>query len=180
MELDTHIDLLDLLLDSIYALLHGQNLNDIPVKDSVQHVAQSQGAIGWSELLKGRLSNAWKSKQQEHLGGRATAKKNGQTWATQVAAKLLELWLDLWHERNMDRHGRDSTTRAEAEKRQAIYELHQLYEHKNNIPATHQWILARPIETLLQWPSYMLVAFLGAYKPIIDGFITDEGPPPVG
>ena len=117
-------------------------------------------------------------KQQAHLGNRSTVKDNGQTWATKVISKIFELWLALWHERNGDRHGRDSRSKAEADKRKAVYELHQLYLLKAHVPADYQWILQRPIETLLKWPSYLIQAFLNSYKPIIDKVTTHVPPHP--
>ena len=85
-----------------------------------------------------------------------------------MVTNLLQKWLDLWHERNGDRHGRDYKSREEAAKRQALYEIQQLYDLKDNLPAEHQWIFHVPLETCLQWPSYMVRAFVNAYKPVVN------------
>ena len=166
-DIDTHPELIDLLLKGLHATLNGLETATIMVHHSVQHVADAQTAIGWKQLLKGRLATQWQVKQQEYLGARSDEKNNGQTWATKVVAKLLEQWLDLWNLRNSDRHGRDTKSKEDAAKRQSIRELCQLYEQKDNIPANYQWIFARPLETCLQWPAYMIRAFVNAYQPII-------------
>ena len=169
-KLDTHPDLMEMMLEGFKAVVNDHDPDSIPVKESMKPLAEAQAKVGWKQLLKGRLVVHWQHHQQKHLGEEADEKKkNGQTWSANMATLLLQLWLELWQARNGDRHGRDRESRAEARKCQAIYELHQLYSHKDDIPLDISWILRRPIEECLQWPSYMIRAFVNSYKPVIDG-----------
>ena len=176
-ELDTHPELMDLLLEGLHAVLYGLPTGQIPVRLSVETVAAAQTAIRWDQLLKGRLAKAWQLKQQAHLGNRSTEKKNGRTWATSISTKLLQQWWDLWTLRNQDRHGKDFQSREDAQHRQALREITQLYEHKDNLPQQLQWLLQKPLQQCLQWPTYMIVAFINAYKPIIEGAMAPPAAP---
>ena len=95
-------------------------------------------------------------------------KKNGQAWTIKVAQTILEGWLDLWKSRNADRHGRDSQTKAQAQREQALRELDLLYGYKSQLMPEHNWILSPPLEQRRNLKTYQIRAFISNYKPILE------------
>ena len=100
----------------------------------MEEIAEAQAAIGWDQILKGRIAMGWSVRQDQYRGENATPKDNGLTWATEIISAILSQWWDLWELRNGDRHGRDRRSQQQAETRQAIRELYQLYDLKDIIP----------------------------------------------
>ncbi len=92
----TALDIMELLLEGVKSAIEGREPNTIHVPPSTAAIATAQEAIGWDQLLRGRLSKEWQKRQQKHLGAGATRKNNGQTWSTSVSKFLLEQWLQLW------------------------------------------------------------------------------------
>ena len=93
---NTPTDMLELMLEGLKAVLENRDTTTIHVPPSVAHIAEAQQSIGWTHVLRGRLSKTWATAQQIHLG-EFQPKKNGQTWATTIIQAILQGWLDLWH-----------------------------------------------------------------------------------
>jgi hypothetical protein len=165
---DTPLDMMELMLEGIMAVIQGRETNTIHIPETVTNIAAAQEAIGWEQVLRGKLSQQWQRRQQAHLGDRATKKDNGQTWATAIITFILEQWKDLWILRNGDRHGRDAQSRAQALNRQAIRELEQLYTLKGEIQPCHDWILQPPLEERKQMRTNVMRAWINSFKPILD------------
>ena len=166
-EKNTPLDAMELLLEGLKSVLEGRASNTIHVPESVTTIAAAQEAIGWTELLRGRLSKAWTQHQQTHLGA-FDPKVNGQTWTIDIIQFILESWLELWKSRNGDRHGRDHQSKAQAAKAQAIREMEQLYSYKDNIMPHHNWILDTPMEQRMNLKTYVLRAWINSFKPILE------------
>jgi hypothetical protein len=172
-DMDTRLDLMTLLLEALHKVIHGEDTSEIPVPPELQGLADAQQAIGWDQLLKGRLSWKWNQIQQHHLGTAATKKDNGLTWATTIIDVIYKQFWILWELRNTDRHGRDAITKAQAEHRQAIRELTQLYDLKHRTAPHHQWILEPDLVTRLSWNSSYMRAWINTFRPILEGGYTD-------
>ena len=67
---------------------------------------QEQRAIGWGQLLKGRLSDKWKRAQdlyyQDNPDTRDVNYFSGNIWASKVIGKLVDISLELWDTRKKD------------------------------------------------------------------------------
>ena len=59
------------------------------------------------------------------------------------------------------------------------YEIQQLYDLKDDLPVEHQWIFHVP-DFCLQWPSYMVRAFVNAYKPVVNYILKPTDTEPEG
>jgi hypothetical protein len=122
---------------------------------SYRQLVEEQGTIGWTNFLKGRLTTLWALHQDSrHLKDKKlkTAKRNGTTWATNLASTMLMEWLALWKLRNEDRHGRDKTvqTRARAAQIRREAEL-LLYEQADQAPPIYtDHIYRNDLETQLE------------------------------
>ena len=57
-----------LLVEGLHAALYNQPAEAIAVEPAVADVAASQTAIGWTQLLKGRMTKKWAATQERHLG----------------------------------------------------------------------------------------------------------------
>ena len=165
---NTRLDVTELLLEGIKSVLEGRAATTIPVPHTLTDLAAAQSAIGWENVLRGRLSHQWAAAQQVHMGA-YRHKKNGTTWLTTVIQKILQGWLDLWDLRNGERHGRDRQTKAQADRAQAVRELELLYTLKDAIMPRHNWILEVPILQRMNLKTYTLRAFINSYKPILEG-----------
>ena len=166
-KLNTRMDLQELLLEGVKATIEGRDANTIHVPPSVQDLYTTQTEIGWTQLLKGRISQQWSHEQQRHLG-RFDKKNNGMTWATDVIQLILESWLQLWELRNGDRHGRDSQTKAQARRDQAIRELEMAYAFKDQIMPRHNWILSVPLDQKKNLKTHAIRMWLSSFVPILE------------
>jgi hypothetical protein len=57
---DTDPPLQSLLLDELYALMHGKPMKSITIHPLVEGVAEAQAQVGWHHTLKGRFVSEWK------------------------------------------------------------------------------------------------------------------------
>ena len=169
-EKDTPLQIIELFLSGLHSVLYNTDEESIIVPAGLEDLAENQRMIGWKHILMGRLSSQWQQHQQSHLAStnQATAKNNGLTWATDLASLIFKQWWKLWELRNGDRHGQDMISRAEAQKRQAIREMHQLYELKDTVLPQYQWILSNPIESKLHWPASVIRAWISNYRPLLE------------
>ena len=166
-EWDTSFDLIELLLAGIKALFNGEVLSPTDYSGTVASLAAQQEAIGWNQLFCGRIATAWGQHQHKHLGNKITEKNNGQTWSNKVTKLLLEQWLEMWWERNGDRHGRDHASRQQAKREQAQREVEQLYKLKEDIEDQYKWIFRIPLEQKLTSATHVLRAWINNYEPIL-------------
>ena len=165
----TAADLKVLMLEGIQSVLEARDPDTIqvPGTEAAAAVFAAQSAIGWPELLKGRLSKAWAHNQQEFLGA-FDPKKNGHTWAITMAETLLRGWHNLWTIRNQERHGRDAQSRAAALRAQAIRELELLYTMKGSVAPRLDWVLATRLEQRKNLKTYHMRAFINCFGPILE------------
>ena len=132
-------------------------------------MAESQAAIGWHQILKGRFSKLWASTQDRYLGSRATVKADGSKWVTRIIESIFIEWLKLWKLRNEDRHGRDVESRRQAETRQTVRELEQFYDaHKDTVTVRLQWLFEEPIEVRREKNIGIIIQWLNTWKPIVE------------
>ena len=124
--------------------------------------------LGWSQLLQGRFSDAWRKHYQQYLGSKATNKKNSHTWVTTIITTIFNQWLDLWKLRNHDKHGKDYKAQADAAHRQAVIELINMYEMKDQVLPHHAWIFKDPIHELQNKSTSYIRAIVANFKPMIE------------
>lgn len=168
--LQTPAPIMEVFLAGTTALLYQQETVTIPDDEICEHLYEEQKAIGWDNILKGRLSLAWTTVIKHHRGGEDP--EAGLKWTTTVADTLLQQWWALWELRNEDRHGRDKATRSQADQRQAIREMQQLYDIKDTISPSLHWIFSQPLEDKLHWPATVMRAWITNFKPLIEGGYT--------
>jgi hypothetical protein len=149
------------------ALTKQQALNNPDFSD-LAHIAESQHGIGWDQLLKGRLSVHWATAQHARMDT-SDPKKNGTSWAAEVADFILTKWLELWKSRNDDRHGVDTVTSEQRSREQVNREVRLLYENHDGLVARdREFIFAKPLEDVLKMPVMALRVWVNSYRPLLD------------
>lgn len=94
--------------------------------DDMLPAMQEQIAIGWDNILFGRLSTKWMKLQHKHLASKRS-RKSPERWAADMTYRLLQISHKLWMTRNGILHERDEQGLLLAEGQtlaQAITERH--------------------------------------------------------
>ena len=164
---DTPVPTQETLLEATKAVLENRDADTIRFEDSVADVFLAQEPIGWTEMFRGRFSTTWKHQQEAYLGDRATKEVNGQTWLAAIAEFFLKQWLELWKERNGNRHGKDRESQAAAAKRQAIREVEGLCQHQECIEPHLRWTFTTPLDQMKQKRTYVLRAWISNFGPVL-------------
>ena len=58
-KLDTHPEMVDLFSAGLAAVLQGETSDTIQVPQGMEEIAEAQAAIGWDQILKGRIAMGW-------------------------------------------------------------------------------------------------------------------------
>jgi endonuclease/exonuclease/phosphatase family metal-dependent hydrolase len=128
--------LLDILRDGLmrwHQQTHPPSLTSYP---AIYHrLLESQNAIGWDQLYKGRWSTHWARLQDRHISKLHTDSEthSGQQWATRLSRILIDQWMKVWKLRNKDRHGVDRATQIAIRESIILSELEELYSYKHQV-----------------------------------------------
>ena len=131
----------------------------------------AQNSIGWRQLFNGRFSQKWGDIQNDHLFRNRqhlpTTKSSGQKWQVAIITAIWEQWYLVWRLRNDDVHGKDVAARALAEKReiQSSRRLTAIYDQRNHMEPSAQFLLFSEIQHHLEQPPW-----------VIQNWITINGP----
>ena len=168
---ETNLELMTIALDGIQSVLTGSGtLDHHRYPAQYRQLVEEQEAIGWTNFLKGRLTTQWAIHQDRHLKERKlkTSKRNGTTWATNLASAMLNEWLALWKIRNEDRHGRDKTTQTRVRAEQIRREVELLYEQADQAPPNYSnHIYRHDLETQLDKTTAELIGWLSNWAPVV-------------
>jgi hypothetical protein len=168
-KLDTSPQLQQLYLDALDALLYNKPLESIPFDPSVEEVAKAQAQIGWHQIMSGRFATQWQQSHNKYLGNKTTSRNNGTTWATTMIEAGLQQWLNLWKQRNEDRHGQDEETERQAQERQTIREVTMFYEnHADRVGPDLHWLFQTPLQEKLQGNISNLRIWISTWLPIVE------------
>ena len=77
-------------------------LQEFAPTGEIQMAMEEQEAIGWDQVLLGRISQRWKT-----IGPSSDFKMDGNEWAKKVIIKGITVGIDLWTYRNKLIHGSD-------------------------------------------------------------------------
>jgi hypothetical protein len=156
-------------LDGLEKAISDDDDTLVECESNLQLIKDTQQQIGWKQLLKGRMSKEWIRYQKEAMGASATKRKNAATWATDMVSTIFEQWLKLWRMRNEERHGGDTTERKEAERKQAIRELEQMYEDHGDTQEEEAWMLQTELNEQRAKSTYTIRATISNYRPVLEG-----------
>jgi hypothetical protein len=88
------------------------------------------------------MSLQWAHLQTLHLStlNSPGTSLTGLSWTKAMCTIITAAWLELWDQRNTDRHGKDSSHKATVAREQAIREITILNLYKNKVLQHNQWI----------------------------------------
>jgi len=75
------------------------NADDI-IDNLILNATTQQAHIGWNNFLKGRISDLWRTAQQEYYNIFPHRRATRATWASKVVSLALKLLLSIWTNRN--------------------------------------------------------------------------------
>jgi hypothetical protein len=109
---ETNLELMTIALDGIQSVFTSTTLDHSRYSHIYGQLLEEQAYAGRTNFLKGRLTTQWALHQDSHLNETTrlhTSKRNGTTWANNLASTMLNEWLSIWKLRNEGRHGREKT-----------------------------------------------------------------------
>ena len=154
-----------LLISKLRAVLDGENPDRVPVNPVVTDISSDQTQIGWHQLMYGRFALQWD--KHTNTQPAATAKQQG-SWTTNVIDFIFSQWWKLWESRNQDRHGRDLTSRLQANALQVDRELALFYDTFITTTPQHlAWLFDTTLEVRRQCPPAAIRQWLNTWHPIL-------------
>ncbi len=144
------------------------------VDPECRQIAAKQAAIGWANMLKGRLSKSWSACQSRHLRQPA---KDPSKWSKDLALFMLQQFLLLWKSRNEDRHGRDQASRREAEHSKVVSAIEYYYARADCVPPeVANVVFRRSLRALTGDMVSVMKAWLENWSALILPFLRRQPP----
>jgi hypothetical protein len=126
---DHHDIILDIFLSGIEQWMSGSCLLKDSYPVQFHDLIQSQEAIGWNQILRGRVSILWAKHVDEALAlkSKSHPSSSGHLWVKAMVLKFWERFFVLWEERNAVVHGADVSEQTKCRKVRLLRELRQLH-----------------------------------------------------
>jgi hypothetical protein len=125
--------------------------------EELHPLIRAQTKIGWRHFFNGRFCVHWSTLQSEHLyqirHHLPVKNKTGHSWQVAIITVLWEQWYILWKLRNEDVHGKDTVSRAIADKREVARGLSRIYDQRNHMEPSMQDHLHPDVETHMERSS---------------------------
>jgi len=148
----------------IISLLHPQatdNLSPAGETTATQEAVAAQSALGWDQLLRGRLSTKWRTSFLQTIP--STTKQGESDAALWVKKLIIALWdyaFTIWQARNDTVHGQTETaqeSKALKAMRQEVKHLFLAYDNDPYlVPSSRAHLFDKPLLVLLQLPLNQL------------------------
>ena len=102
---------------------------------------RDQRKIGWSNILKGRISLNWSKAQQIYYSSNPETRHkkymNQTTWAKRTVLSLLELALGVWNDRCKVLHGEENKDQRFILNQPLQLQVKKCYSNKEDIHPSH-------------------------------------------
>ena len=129
----------------------------------LKEALQEQTAIGWKNLIKGRIVKKWIDAAMDKPDGRIQfgSPKDGQLWGKKVISLLLAYGVDLWKHRNLGVHGESNVERNMIKRVRLVSKVKGLYRQKPKLRSTDDSrLFGVPLDTRLRSNNDYLEAWL--------------------
>lgn len=128
----------------------------------------AQGAIGWDQMLRGKIARQWQTNQSSYWRRRSHHPKPSETkWPSKMIRVLLTQAHAIWCVRCKARHGHDSKSQIQATTRQLHRTVRFLYEYKDQVQEEDRAIFRDDLETHLLASNRELHNWVAINKPLI-------------
>jgi hypothetical protein len=184
-QLNTRYGLVEVLSTCI---AHWFQYGDLPVAPlqfpfAVQSLVQSQNAIGWRHLFRGRMSTVWAELQQSHLQMNPACRVSdtGTNWSTKVICFLWERFFLLWKSRNEVVFGDTPAESRQSSITKVLVELRQLHAKRDQYrPCDVSFLMSTEAaqddqifaETIRRQGVYRVQDWLETWKPFFRHSLT--------
>jgi hypothetical protein len=160
--------LLDIFREGLLRFFGDDHLDPTIYPPRYQRLLKQQSAIGWNNLLRGKLSEDWAYLQQQYCN-RHNIKMNHiqRLWLSKL---LRTMWIrihDLWLARNNDRHGRNNKAKFQASHDQVQRTIRTLYLLKNKVLSEDQDLFYDDVEIHLLQPLRELNSWVSVHQGLI-------------
>ena len=113
---------------------------------------RDQRKIGWSNILKGRISLNWSKAQQIYYSSNPETRNkkymNQTTWAKRTVLSLLELALGVWNDRCKVLHGEENKDQRFKLKQSLQIKVEKCYRNKEDIHPSHHSLFQESVEDM--------------------------------
>ena len=113
-------------------------LDDTPYKEDLEEAIQAQNFIGWDNMLKGRIAQAWgdvQMKYYETLYDEIPRHLSATWWASELIHQILFFSLSAWQHRNNYLHDKAEAERKIQEREAAVESmLAHWYDREHEFP----------------------------------------------
>ena len=165
----------NLLISKIRSVLDGDNPDRVPVDPDIIEINSAQTQIGWHQLMHGCFALQWNAHPNTQPD--STVKQRG-SWTSNIIDFIFSQWWKLWESRYQDRHGRDLTSRQQADALQVDRELALFYDKFQTTTPQHlAWLFDTTLEVRQQWPPAATRQWLNTWHPILTDIINPEWDP---
>lgn len=132
---DHHDIILDIFVSGFEQWMGGSCLSPDSYPLLFRDLIESQAAIGWNQILRGRVSILWAKYIDEALSLKSPShpSSSGHLWVKSMILKVWERFFVLWEERNAVVHGTDASDQTRCRKVRLLRELHQIHELRSEV-----------------------------------------------
>ena len=130
----------------------------------------SQSAIGWRNLLLGRLSNKWSSLQQLHVTSEklSSTHYSGASWSVKVIQHIWRALHSLWKLRNTSLHGTTFSENVTTRRTRIESLVRQLNARIDELGQANRAMLRTPLDDRLKQPLSVIKTWLSLAQPAFD------------
>jgi hypothetical protein len=167
------------------ALLHTASLNrynppsDCSPKltDCIQKAVCNQNIIGWAKFLKGYISQYWITAQ--HTASSNVPVNEKQRWSSVISTFTLDLYKQIWEDRNTFIHGTTSAEAAKKLRHKVEKQVMHLYQHPPKLATRYPQITEISLETRLRRSTKDLQDWMARirHQQKVSDFINSTLPP---
>jgi hypothetical protein len=166
----THVELMVVLLECIYAWLDGEAIDSAGYTRYCQSAITAQNKIGWYPFLQGYWTNEWSLLQDAHLKHtqRWTHKCSGRTWASPTIFNIWKHIHNAWTLHNDAIHAINGKLEDADLKKRTHFRIIRLHQRKPETMAIHHDYFFEDADAILLATTLTFQrTWLNLYEPAI-------------
>ena len=134
----------------------------------VKKAWEEQKAIGWDQILKGRISTYWGKAQglyyRSNPDTRGSVYFSASLWSTATVRSMLDFSLHLWNDRCDTMHGIYEEDAKRIVKNRILGRMVELYERREDIEADYGYLFKEPIDSLCKRSTQYLIKWVASFR----------------
>lgn len=140
-----------------------------PLPRNIELAIKDQDAIGWKQLLSGRLAFRWGTIIADHLHYHRISEKEMTPliWGRKIIRQCFDLIISLWQQRNTDGHLLNSQKESQLTRARLLTRIEALQSRNPEVSYCHRDFIFKPIEQFESYNANNLRSWLRAAEQII-------------